>query len=294
MPRPPGAPPRNFRYCTVRTRCGCERVTFGLDSRERRRLSPARPRALPRAPAAARATAPLPAPIAARDRRARGLARATRCSGSPRSMPQYKAINAMPDGADKEQARKTLNEHGNKLAYEAIRRELLRAVYSPVAAAGADGLVLAQSLQRLSSTRPICAGWSATTRSMRSARMRSATSRTWCSRPSNIRPCCSIWTTSKTPPATSTRTTRASSWNCTRSAWMGLYAAGRAAAGAGAHRRRHQCRRCAEAQARIAAPVPAQRRLRIQSVAPRFRPQDAARASLIDGRGFGEVEDAVT
>jgi len=44
---------------------------------------------------------------------------------------QYKVINAMPDGADKEQARKTINERGNKLAYEAIRRDLLRAVYSP-------------------------------------------------------------------------------------------------------------------------------------------------------------------
>src|SRR5258708_13643354 len=44
---------------------------------------------------------------------------------------QYKLINAMPDGADKEQARKALNDRGNKLAYEAIRRDLLRAVYSP-------------------------------------------------------------------------------------------------------------------------------------------------------------------
>src|SRR5271156_5904501 len=44
---------------------------------------------------------------------------------------QYKLINAMPDGADKEQARKTLNDRGNKLAYEAVRRDLLRAVYSP-------------------------------------------------------------------------------------------------------------------------------------------------------------------
>jgi uncharacterized protein (DUF1800 family) len=44
---------------------------------------------------------------------------------------QYKVINAMADGPDKDQARKALNEHGNKLAYEAIRRELLRAVYSP-------------------------------------------------------------------------------------------------------------------------------------------------------------------
>jgi uncharacterized protein (DUF1800 family) len=44
---------------------------------------------------------------------------------------QYKVINAMPDGTDKEQARKALNDRGNKLAYEAIRRDLLRAVYSP-------------------------------------------------------------------------------------------------------------------------------------------------------------------
>jgi len=44
---------------------------------------------------------------------------------------QYKVINAMSDGEDKEQARKTLNDRGNKLAYEAIRRDLLRAVYSP-------------------------------------------------------------------------------------------------------------------------------------------------------------------
>jgi uncharacterized protein (DUF1800 family) len=44
---------------------------------------------------------------------------------------QYKTLNAMADGPDKEQARKTLNEQGNKLGYEAIRRELLRAVYSP-------------------------------------------------------------------------------------------------------------------------------------------------------------------
>src|SRR6202158_2907783 len=43
----------------------------------------------------------------------------------------YKSINAMPDGAEKEQARKMLNDAGNKLAYEAIRRDLLRAVYSP-------------------------------------------------------------------------------------------------------------------------------------------------------------------
>jgi uncharacterized protein (DUF1800 family) len=44
---------------------------------------------------------------------------------------RYKVINAMSDGADKEQARKAVNDEGNKLAYEAIRRELLRSVYSP-------------------------------------------------------------------------------------------------------------------------------------------------------------------
>ncbi len=44
---------------------------------------------------------------------------------------QNKAINAMPEGPDKELARKNLNEHGNQLAYQAIRRDLLRAVYSP-------------------------------------------------------------------------------------------------------------------------------------------------------------------
>ena len=44
---------------------------------------------------------------------------------------QNKAINAMPDGPDKETARKNLNDRGNRLGYEAVRRDLLRAVYSP-------------------------------------------------------------------------------------------------------------------------------------------------------------------
>ncbi len=41
------------------------------------------------------------------------------------------AIRAMPDGQDKLRARRDLNEEGNRLADEAIRRELLRAIYSP-------------------------------------------------------------------------------------------------------------------------------------------------------------------
>lgn len=43
---------------------------------------------------------------------------------------RYQAINAMPDGPDKAAARKALGERGSELAYEAIRSELLRATYS--------------------------------------------------------------------------------------------------------------------------------------------------------------------
>jgi uncharacterized protein (DUF1800 family) len=44
---------------------------------------------------------------------------------------EYKRINALSDGPDKEQARKALNERGNALAYQAARRDVLRAIYSP-------------------------------------------------------------------------------------------------------------------------------------------------------------------
>ena len=44
---------------------------------------------------------------------------------------ESKRINSLPDGADKEQARKALNDRGNRFAYEAARRHLLRAIYSP-------------------------------------------------------------------------------------------------------------------------------------------------------------------
>jgi uncharacterized protein (DUF1800 family) len=43
---------------------------------------------------------------------------------------QRKAANALPDGPDREAARKALNDHGNALATQAIQRDLLRAVYS--------------------------------------------------------------------------------------------------------------------------------------------------------------------
>ena len=44
---------------------------------------------------------------------------------------QHRAIKAMPEGPDRDQARKSLNEQGNRLAYQAEQRDVLRAVYSP-------------------------------------------------------------------------------------------------------------------------------------------------------------------
>ncbi len=106
-----------------------ERVNFGLDSSavaDYRRLG--RERYLD-AQLAARDTA-LPAPIAAQ------IAALDVTRADPEKLladlnAGYKSVNAMADGPDKETARKTLNDQGNKLAYDAVRRELLRAVYSP-------------------------------------------------------------------------------------------------------------------------------------------------------------------
>ncbi len=44
---------------------------------------------------------------------------------------EQQRINALPDEAAKQADRKALNEQGNHMAYEAARRELLRALYSP-------------------------------------------------------------------------------------------------------------------------------------------------------------------
>jgi uncharacterized protein (DUF1800 family) len=106
-----------------------ERVMFGLDSAgvaDYRRLG--RERFLERQLNAADTA--LPGPIAAQIG-ALEVAHADPARWLAEVNAQYKTINAMPDGPDKEQARKALNDHGNKLAYEAVRRDLLRAVYSP-------------------------------------------------------------------------------------------------------------------------------------------------------------------
>jgi uncharacterized protein (DUF1800 family) len=44
---------------------------------------------------------------------------------------EQQRINALPDETQKQADRKALNDKGNKLAYEAARREILRALYSP-------------------------------------------------------------------------------------------------------------------------------------------------------------------
>lgn len=44
---------------------------------------------------------------------------------------EQQRINGLPDETQKQADRKALNDKGNKLAYEAARREILRALYSP-------------------------------------------------------------------------------------------------------------------------------------------------------------------
>ncbi len=102
-----------------------ERVTFGVDTQsiaELRRSG--RERYLDHQLEAG--DAELPAPLGSLDVAHQDPVRSIATVNA-----QYKALNALPDGPDKEQARKTLNDQGNKLGYEAIRGELLRALYSP-------------------------------------------------------------------------------------------------------------------------------------------------------------------
>jgi uncharacterized protein (DUF1800 family) len=106
-----------------------ERTSFGLDTgsvADYRRLGRERFLDQQLHPAEAILPAAIAAQIASLE-----VARADPAQSIAGVNAQYKVINAMPDGSDKEQARKVLNDQGNKLAYEAIRRDLLRAVYSP-------------------------------------------------------------------------------------------------------------------------------------------------------------------
>ncbi len=106
-----------------------ERVSFGLDTEtvaDYRRLGRERFLDTQLHPHVASLPAPVAAQVAAFE-----VTHADPAPWLADLNARRKALNAMSDGPDKEQARKTLNDHGNKLAYEAIRRDMLRAVYSP-------------------------------------------------------------------------------------------------------------------------------------------------------------------
>ena len=106
-----------------------QRLTFGLDSRtlaDYRRLG--RERYLdqqlhPRDEA-------LPEPLAAQ-LRALEVPQTDPAGRLGELHERRRSLNAMSEGSDQDQARKALNEEGNRLAYRAVRRQLLRAVYSP-------------------------------------------------------------------------------------------------------------------------------------------------------------------
>jgi len=106
-----------------------ERVTFGLDSQavgDYRRLGREHYLEQQLRPPPEE----LPAPIAAQVKLLENSdvdAAATLKSLHERRM----ALNALPEGEEKEQTRKALNDEGNRLAYQAIRLQLLRAIYSP-------------------------------------------------------------------------------------------------------------------------------------------------------------------
>jgi len=105
-----------------------ERVSFGLDAQtvaEFRRLGRERYLDAQLDPA----TAALPPPIAA-DIAALEVNRVDPTSALAEVKAQRMSINALTDGPQKEALRKALNEQGNRLASEAVRHDLLRAVYS--------------------------------------------------------------------------------------------------------------------------------------------------------------------
>lgn len=106
-----------------------ERVSFGLESgtvTDYRRLG--RERYLEQQLQAPDAT--LPAPIATQVHALQG-SQIDAAQTLLTLQQRRKAADAMAEGPDRDQARKALNEDGSRLAYQAVRLELLRAIYSP-------------------------------------------------------------------------------------------------------------------------------------------------------------------
>jgi uncharacterized protein (DUF1800 family) len=105
------------------------RVNFGLDTASVRSYQKLGRERYLDAQLAARDTA-LPAPISA-EIEAMEISRTDPLQEIAAVNNERQRILAISDDMGKEQARKALNERGNRLAYEAARRDLLRAVYSP-------------------------------------------------------------------------------------------------------------------------------------------------------------------
>ena len=123
------APPVSAPHTTVSDMAWLNRVTFGISAQSVAELQRAGREAYLDQQLAARTDA-LPESIAAQVD-ALEVSHADPVTLLREVATENQRINALPDGTEREQARKTLNERGNRLAYEAQRREILRALYSP-------------------------------------------------------------------------------------------------------------------------------------------------------------------
>jgi uncharacterized protein (DUF1800 family) len=106
-----------------------ERVTFGLDSAtlaQYRRLGRSRFLEQQLADADAPPTAAAPQPS---DAHVPGETAPLAVLAALQQ--RRRTLNALPDGPDKEQARRALNDEGNQAAYRAVRLQLTRSLYSP-------------------------------------------------------------------------------------------------------------------------------------------------------------------
>jgi uncharacterized protein (DUF1800 family) len=123
------APPVSLPHTSANDVAWLNRVTFGISAQSAADLQREGRSGYLEQQLAARADA-LPEAIAAQIN-ALEVAHADPVTLLHDLAAENQRINALADGAEREQARKTLNEHGNRLAYEAQRREVLRGLYSP-------------------------------------------------------------------------------------------------------------------------------------------------------------------
>jgi len=123
------APPISAPHSTSSDVAWLNRVTFGISAQSAADLQREGRAGYLEQQLAARED-PLPTPIAAQID-ALEITDADPVTLLHELAAENQHINALPEGAEREQARKTLNEHGNRLAYEAQRREILRALYCP-------------------------------------------------------------------------------------------------------------------------------------------------------------------